>query len=526
MPLVRGQAKDRFEAFAAGAMDTLFRTGCLLTGDAGDAEDLVQETFLRVAKRWNRVESMDHRVAYARRILVNLVLDGAERRTRQRAELERRPRPSPPTRAPGVLCSRSTTWRSSAGRWPSCRRVSAPCWCCATGRTCPWPRSRTSWAAPRGRSRARRPGPRPGWPGSWPATGRPVRPQRERKVPHDDRGPGERAARHVRPERRRHRDLRADPGQAAAPPPAPGEPAARGRPGGRGGRGRDRRSAGRARSGGRPARPSGCLLHVPHARRVSPDRGQLGSVPGVRHRFPAPRAKAQAQDPANSSAMRAAASSAGGCIVLALAPPYTPTASVPDPEAPYAVHPVPVGRYRGLISHVSAESSPNRVSSAAWARVAPGHQPVRAAARRRRSVRDARGRRPGLSDSALIKIVAERAVILNLQQSIAGNRPRISDSSRVSLSAVPDAPMRRRCLARVAGQIGPAQLADTDVEEEVADVEGKARAAKVMNDQRRQDNQDDRHKNPEQPDQEARHTVTSRFSWPSAARQNGRYASN
>jgi RNA polymerase sigma-70 factor (sigma-E family) len=88
MPLVRGQARDRFEAFAANTMDTLFRTGCLLTGDAGDAEDLVQETFLRVAKRWNRVESMDHPVAYARRILVNLVLDGAERRTRQRAELE------------------------------------------------------------------------------------------------------------------------------------------------------------------------------------------------------------------------------------------------------------------------------------------------------------------------------------------------------------------------------------------------------------------------------------------------------
>lgn len=49
----------------------------------------------------------------------------------------------------------------------------------------------------------------------------------------------------------------------------------------------------------------------------------------------------------------------------------------------------------------------------------------------------------------------------------------------------------------VAGQISPAQLADAYVEEEVADVEGKARAAKVMNDQRRQDNQDDAHKNPE-----------------------------
>lgn len=89
MSLMRGRAaRDRFETFAAGAMETLFRTGFLMTGDAADAEDLVQETLLRVARRWNRVESMDHPVAYARRILINLVLDAAGRRTRQRAELE------------------------------------------------------------------------------------------------------------------------------------------------------------------------------------------------------------------------------------------------------------------------------------------------------------------------------------------------------------------------------------------------------------------------------------------------------
>ncbi len=81
-------SKRRFEAFVLGAMDTLFRTGYLMAGDTGDAEDLVQETFIRVARRWNQVESMDHPVAYARRILVNLALDGAERRSRQRAELE------------------------------------------------------------------------------------------------------------------------------------------------------------------------------------------------------------------------------------------------------------------------------------------------------------------------------------------------------------------------------------------------------------------------------------------------------
>jgi RNA polymerase sigma-70 factor (sigma-E family) len=83
-------SKRQFEGFAAEASDSLLRTGYLMTGDVRDvrdAEDLVQETFLRVARRWNRVRSMDHPAAYARRILINLVLDGAGRRARQQAEL-------------------------------------------------------------------------------------------------------------------------------------------------------------------------------------------------------------------------------------------------------------------------------------------------------------------------------------------------------------------------------------------------------------------------------------------------------
>jgi RNA polymerase sigma-70 factor (sigma-E family) len=76
-----------FDGFAANVWDPLLRTGYLMTGDAGDAEDLVQETLLRVAQRWNRVRSMDHPAAYARRVLINLVLHGADRRSRQRAEL-------------------------------------------------------------------------------------------------------------------------------------------------------------------------------------------------------------------------------------------------------------------------------------------------------------------------------------------------------------------------------------------------------------------------------------------------------
>ena len=86
-----GASKRKFEAFAAGAADTLFRTGCLMTGDASEAEDLVQETLIQVARRWHRVAAMDHPVAYARRILINLVLKGAGRRSRQQAELGPQP---------------------------------------------------------------------------------------------------------------------------------------------------------------------------------------------------------------------------------------------------------------------------------------------------------------------------------------------------------------------------------------------------------------------------------------------------
>src|SRR5215472_4619813 len=89
MGWVTGAAsKRRFEAFAADAADTLFRTGCMMTGDASEAEDLVQEAFILVARRWHRVAAMDHPVAYARRVVINLALDGAKRRSRHRAELD------------------------------------------------------------------------------------------------------------------------------------------------------------------------------------------------------------------------------------------------------------------------------------------------------------------------------------------------------------------------------------------------------------------------------------------------------
>ncbi|HEX4106776.1 MAG TPA: SigE family RNA polymerase sigma factor [Solirubrobacteraceae bacterium] len=83
----RGRARAEFECFVEGSADRLLRTGYLIVWDLEEAEDLVQETLLRVARRWPRVRTMDKPHAYARQILVNLALDGGGRRARRRHEL-------------------------------------------------------------------------------------------------------------------------------------------------------------------------------------------------------------------------------------------------------------------------------------------------------------------------------------------------------------------------------------------------------------------------------------------------------
>jgi RNA polymerase sigma-70 factor (sigma-E family) len=77
-----------FDNFVAAHVDGLLRTAYLIVWDEGEAEDLVQECLLKVARRWPRVRRMEQPQAYARRILVNLALDGARRRAQRRRELE------------------------------------------------------------------------------------------------------------------------------------------------------------------------------------------------------------------------------------------------------------------------------------------------------------------------------------------------------------------------------------------------------------------------------------------------------
>jgi RNA polymerase sigma-70 factor (sigma-E family) len=77
-----------FDEFVAIHVDDLLRTAYLIVWDEAEAEDLVQECLLKVARRWSRIRRMEQPRAYARRILVNLALDGARGRARRRGELE------------------------------------------------------------------------------------------------------------------------------------------------------------------------------------------------------------------------------------------------------------------------------------------------------------------------------------------------------------------------------------------------------------------------------------------------------
>jgi RNA polymerase sigma-70 factor (sigma-E family) len=78
---------DSFDEFVAANADGLMRTAFLIVWDEKEAEDLVQESFLRVARHWRRVATMEQPLAYTRRVLVNLAVGERQKRWRRRAEL-------------------------------------------------------------------------------------------------------------------------------------------------------------------------------------------------------------------------------------------------------------------------------------------------------------------------------------------------------------------------------------------------------------------------------------------------------
>ena len=74
-----------FAQFVREQTTALLRSAYLLTGNSAAAEDLVQETLLRLFPKWDRVQAADMPMAYVRRSLVNGFLN--QRRRPQSREI-------------------------------------------------------------------------------------------------------------------------------------------------------------------------------------------------------------------------------------------------------------------------------------------------------------------------------------------------------------------------------------------------------------------------------------------------------
>jgi RNA polymerase sigma-70 factor (sigma-E family) len=85
--LGRREQRRRFERLVTEATAGLRRTAYLMTWDAQEADDLVQVTWTAVARQWPRVSRMDSPLAYARRVLTNVAIDGRVGRERRRQEV-------------------------------------------------------------------------------------------------------------------------------------------------------------------------------------------------------------------------------------------------------------------------------------------------------------------------------------------------------------------------------------------------------------------------------------------------------
>jgi RNA polymerase sigma-70 factor (sigma-E family) len=76
-------AGDAFRQFVVDAAPRLLRLGHALTGDPARAQDLVQETLVRIGLAWRRVRPDADPFPYARRALVNLYLNDRRRYRRE-----------------------------------------------------------------------------------------------------------------------------------------------------------------------------------------------------------------------------------------------------------------------------------------------------------------------------------------------------------------------------------------------------------------------------------------------------------
>lgn len=76
------------DTFLAARWSSLYRLACLLTGSPTEADDLLQESLVKVYLRWTKISRTQVPEAYVRRTMVNTLVSRSRRPYRRRELLD------------------------------------------------------------------------------------------------------------------------------------------------------------------------------------------------------------------------------------------------------------------------------------------------------------------------------------------------------------------------------------------------------------------------------------------------------
>lgn len=99
-----------FAGFVREHTSALLRTAYLLTGNGHAAEELVQETFVRLYPKWDRVAAAEVPLAYVRRALTNCFLNQRRRASSREQRYADVPERSDPRDVQAELADRDEMW--------------------------------------------------------------------------------------------------------------------------------------------------------------------------------------------------------------------------------------------------------------------------------------------------------------------------------------------------------------------------------------------------------------------------------
>jgi RNA polymerase sigma-70 factor (sigma-E family) len=110
MPTRRAMDGVAFSEFVAARSGSLFRTAYLVMGDYHLAQDLVQESLIKVCAAWSRLRGMGEAEAYARKTIVTTSISWRRRRSFSERPAEALPEIAT-TEPSGLLDAQEDLWR-------------------------------------------------------------------------------------------------------------------------------------------------------------------------------------------------------------------------------------------------------------------------------------------------------------------------------------------------------------------------------------------------------------------------------